>query len=118
MSLCQYKTSLGKPGVGAHKHFMGVAVTDLLVKWGYLLIGLSLFLGLLTRVGATIGAALMFIYYLAHLDFPYVENKSCHSVFAGESRTTGDRAGIDRRTGQSRSHVSRKGAETISPRGW
>lgn len=65
-----------------------VAVTDFLVKWGHLLIGLSLIFGLLTRVGATFGAALMFIYYLVHLDFPYVENKDnflvdYHLIYVG-----------------------------------
>jgi thiosulfate dehydrogenase (quinone) large subunit len=51
-----------------------VAITNFAVKWGHLLIGLSLFFGLLTRVGAFFGAVLMFTYYLAHMDFPYVES--------------------------------------------
>ena len=53
-----------------------VAVTNFLVKWGHLLIGISLILGLLTRVGAFLGAVLMSMYYIAHMDFPYVESQS------------------------------------------
>jgi thiosulfate dehydrogenase [quinone] large subunit len=65
-----------------------VAITDFLVKWGHLLIGLSLISGLFTRVGAFFGAILMFIYYLAHIEFPYVENQSnflvdYHLAYAG-----------------------------------
>jgi thiosulfate dehydrogenase (quinone) large subunit len=44
-----------------------------LVKWGHLLIGLSLVSGLLVRVSGPCGMALLGVYYLAHLDFPYVE---------------------------------------------
>jgi thiosulfate dehydrogenase (quinone) large subunit len=65
-----------------------VAITDFLVKWGHLLIGLSLVAGAFIRVGASIGSVLMFIYYLAHLDFPYVENKNnflvdYHLIYTG-----------------------------------
>jgi thiosulfate dehydrogenase [quinone] large subunit len=65
-----------------------VTIIDFLVKWGHLLIGLSLVLGLLTRVGAFFGAVLMLIYYIAHLDFPYVETQSnflvdYHLIYAG-----------------------------------
>ena len=64
------------------------AVTDFLVKWGHLLIGLSLISGLLTRAGAFFGAILMFIYYIAHMDFPYVENQDnfivdYHLIYVG-----------------------------------
>jgi thiosulfate dehydrogenase [quinone] large subunit len=45
-----------------------------LVKWGHLLIGLSLVSGLLVRVSGVCGMALLAVYYLAHLDFPYVES--------------------------------------------
>lgn len=44
-----------------------------LVKWGHLLIGLSLVSGLLVRVSGPCGMVLLGVYYLAHLDFPYVE---------------------------------------------
>lgn len=65
-----------------------VAITDFLVKWGHLLIGLSLIAGLLISIGARLGAFLMLIYYLAHLDFPYVESKDnflvdYHLIYAG-----------------------------------
>jgi thiosulfate dehydrogenase [quinone] large subunit len=65
-----------------------VTVADFLVKWGHLLIGLSLVLGLLTRAGAFFGAILMSTYYLAHMDFPYVENQSnflvdYHLIYVG-----------------------------------
>jgi thiosulfate dehydrogenase [quinone] large subunit len=65
-----------------------VTVTDFLVKWGHLLIGLSLISGLLTRAGAFFGAILMFIYYIAHMDFPYVENQGnfivdYHLIYVG-----------------------------------
>jgi thiosulfate dehydrogenase (quinone) large subunit len=53
-----------------------VAATNFLVKWGHLSIGLSLVFGFLTRLSAFKGAILMFVYYLAHMDFPYVENQS------------------------------------------
>jgi len=32
MTLCDYSDMFGKPGVGAHKHFMGIAMTDVLVS--------------------------------------------------------------------------------------
>jgi len=49
-----------------------------LVKWGHLLIGLSLVSGLLVRVSGPCGMVLLGVYYLAHLDFPYVET---HATF-------------------------------------
>jgi len=51
-----------------------VAFTNFIVKWGHLFIGLCLVSGLLTRMSASFGAALMFVYYIAHMDFPYVES--------------------------------------------
>lgn len=48
-------------------------VLTFLVGWGHLLIGLSLALGLLTRAGALAGIALMVLYWMAHMDFPYVD---------------------------------------------
>jgi thiosulfate dehydrogenase (quinone) large subunit len=49
--------------------------TDFLVKWGHLLIGLSLISGLLVRVSGPFAILLMITYYFAHMEFPYVENK-------------------------------------------
>jgi thiosulfate dehydrogenase [quinone] large subunit len=59
-----------------------------LVEWGHLLIGLSLVSGLLVRVSASFGVMLMLMYYMAHMDFPYIENKlnflvDYHLVYAG-----------------------------------
>jgi thiosulfate dehydrogenase (quinone) large subunit len=45
---------------------------DFCVKWGHLLIGLSLVSGLMVRVSGVFGIALMLLYWSAHLDFPYV----------------------------------------------
>ena len=47
-----------------------------LVEYGHLLIGLSLLFGLFTRIGATAGILLMFLYWLAHMDFPYITDKN------------------------------------------
>ena len=49
-------------------------ITTFLVAWGHFLIGLSLLVGLLVRVSAAFGAALLMMYWLAHMDFPYIEN--------------------------------------------
>lgn len=48
-------------------------ITDLLVKWGHLLIGLSLISGFLVRVSGPFGVLLMITYYFAHMKFPYIE---------------------------------------------
>jgi thiosulfate dehydrogenase [quinone] large subunit len=67
----------------------GVApVTTFLVEWGHLLIGLSLLVGLMTRVSAFFGALLMIVYYFAHMDFPYIDDTTnfimeFHLVYAG-----------------------------------
>jgi len=47
--------------------------TNFLVKWGHLLIGLSLVSGLLVRVSGPFAVLLMITYYFAHMEFPYVE---------------------------------------------
>ncbi len=65
-----------------------VPYTDVLVKWGHLLIGLSLISGLLVRVSSVFGIMLMLVYYMAHMDFPYIDNKlnyivEFHIVYAG-----------------------------------
>ena len=59
-----------------------------LVKWGHLLIGLSLISGLLVRVSGVFGVALLLTYWTAHMDFPYIENANnfivdYHIVYAG-----------------------------------
>ena len=45
---------------------------DFCVKWGHVLIGLSLVSGLMVRVSGVFGILLMLVYWTAHLDFPYV----------------------------------------------
>lgn len=49
-------------------------VTSFLVAYGHLLIGLSLLSGLMVRVSSAFGIGLMAIYWMAHLDFPYVSD--------------------------------------------
>lgn len=51
-------------------------VVSFLVAWGHLLIGLSLLVGLMVRVSAAFGIALLLMYWTAHMDFPYIENKN------------------------------------------
>lgn len=48
--------------------------TDFLMKWGHLLIGLSLVLGLMVRVSGPFGILLMVTYHFAHMDWPFIEN--------------------------------------------
>jgi thiosulfate dehydrogenase (quinone) large subunit len=62
--------------------------TTFLVEYGHLLIGLSLVFGLLVRVSASFGIMLMLIYWMAHMDWPFIENKNnlildYHIVYAG-----------------------------------
>lgn len=64
-----------------------VEVVTFLVAYGHLLIGLSLLSGLLVRVSAIFGIGLMLVYWMAHLDFPYVSDTTNflideHIVFA------------------------------------
>lgn len=47
---------------------------DFCVKYGHLLIGLSLISGLMVRVSGPFGILLMLVYWSAHLDFPYVSS--------------------------------------------
>jgi len=49
-------------------------VVSVLVGYGHLLIGLSLLTGLLTRVSALAGIALMALYWMAHMNFPYISD--------------------------------------------
>src|SRR5579864_3516162 len=48
--------------------------TDFLMKWGHLLIGLSLVSGLMVRVSGPFGVLLMVTYHFAHMDWPFIEN--------------------------------------------
>src|SRR5205807_7565126 len=45
-----------------------------LVSYGHLLIGLSLLVGLMVRVSAAFGVALLLMYWTAHMDWPFIEN--------------------------------------------
>jgi thiosulfate dehydrogenase (quinone) large subunit len=63
-------------------------ITTVLVEYGHLLIGLSLLFGLMVRVSASAGVFLMLTYWLAHMDWPFIENKNnfiidYHLVYAG-----------------------------------
>ncbi len=63
-------------------------ITTFLVEWGHLLIGLSLIVGLMVRVSAAFGVMLMLIYWMAHMDWPFIENRNnfildYHIVYAG-----------------------------------
>jgi len=59
-----------------------------LVSYGHLLIGLSLLFGLMVRVSAAFGVALMLMYWTAHMDWPFIEDSTnfivdYHIVYAG-----------------------------------
>ena len=63
-------------------------ITTFLVEYGHLLIGLSLLTGLMVRVSASFGVALMIIYWFAHMNWPFIENTNnlimdYHLVYAG-----------------------------------
>jgi thiosulfate dehydrogenase [quinone] large subunit len=51
-------------------------VLTFLVSYGHLLIGLSLLFGLLVRVSAAFGVALLLMYWTAHMDWPFIENRN------------------------------------------
>ncbi|HEY7551585.1 MAG TPA: DoxX family protein [Hyphomicrobiaceae bacterium] len=51
-------------------------IVTFLVGYGHLLIGLSLLAGLMVRISAGFGILLMLLYWLAHMDFPYIENRN------------------------------------------
>jgi thiosulfate dehydrogenase [quinone] large subunit len=40
------------------------------------LIGLSLLVGFMVRVSASFGIVLMLVYWMAHMDFPFIENRN------------------------------------------
>jgi thiosulfate dehydrogenase (quinone) large subunit len=63
-------------------------ITTFMVEYGHLLIGLSLLTGLLVRVSASFGVFLMLIYWMAHMNWPFIENTNnliidYHLVYAG-----------------------------------
>jgi len=63
-------------------------IVTFLVSYGHLLIGLSLLCGLMVRVSAGFGILLMLMYWMAHMDFPYIDNHNnflidYHIVYAG-----------------------------------
>jgi len=63
-------------------------IVTFLVSYGHLLIGLSLVFGLMVRVSASFGILLVLMYWMAHMDFPFIENKNnflldYHIVYAG-----------------------------------
>lgn len=63
-------------------------VITFLVSYGHLLIGLSLAVGLMVRVSSAFGIMLMLMYWTAHMDFPFIEDKNnflldYHIVYAG-----------------------------------
>ena len=51
-------------------------IMTFLVEYGHLLIGLSLLTGLLVRVSASFGVLMLVTYWMAHMDFPFIENKN------------------------------------------
>jgi thiosulfate dehydrogenase [quinone] large subunit len=51
-------------------------VVNFLNEWGPLFLGVSLILGIFIRASSFFGAALMILYYFAHLKFPYPDANS------------------------------------------
>ena len=49
-------------------------IVTFLVGYGHLLIGLSLLVGFMVRISACFGILLLLVYWMAHMDFPYIEN--------------------------------------------
>lgn len=76
---------------GLYSQFTGPTIAPILsflVGYGHLLIGLSLLLGLMVRVSAVFGIALMLLYWTAHMDFPYISDANNfivdeHIVYGG-----------------------------------
>ncbi|MCC6947924.1 MAG: DoxX family membrane protein [Bradyrhizobiaceae bacterium] len=63
-------------------------IVSFLVAYGHLLIGLSLILGLMVRVSASFAILLMILYWMAHMNFPYIDSATnfildYHLVYAG-----------------------------------
>jgi thiosulfate dehydrogenase [quinone] large subunit len=64
------------------------SVISVVIAYGHLLIGLLLLVGLMVRLSSSLGVLLMGLYWMAHMDWPYIENKTNfiidqHLVFAG-----------------------------------
>lgn len=62
-------------------------ITSFLVEYGHLAIGLGLLFGVFTRAAAFFGAILMILYWMAHMDFPFISNQNnflidSHIVYA------------------------------------
>jgi thiosulfate dehydrogenase [quinone] large subunit len=49
-------------------------IATFLVEYGHLAIGLSLLFGFMVRVSSAFGVLLLMMYWMAHMDFPYIEN--------------------------------------------
>ena len=47
-----------------------------LVSYGHVFIGLSLLVGFMTRFSAICGIALLLLYWTAHMDWPFIENRN------------------------------------------
>ena len=75
---------------GFFELFTGPAIAPtitFLVAYGHLLIGLSLLTGLLVRVSSVFAIGLMVVYWMAHMNFPYISDTNNflvdeHVVFA------------------------------------
>lgn len=62
-------------------------VVSVVVEYGHLLIGLSLLTGLAVRASSLAGIGLMLLYWMAHMDFPYISDTNnflvdSHIVYA------------------------------------
>ena len=57
---------LGAPAIAA--------VLTVIVGYGHLLIGLSLLSGLMVRLSSIFGIGIMLLYWMAHMDFPYISD--------------------------------------------
>ena len=51
-------------------------IVTFLVSYGHLLIGLSLLVGFLVRLSAPFGILLLMMYWMAHMDWPFIENRN------------------------------------------
>lgn len=49
-------------------------ILTVLVEYGHLLIGLSLIFGFMVRISSFFGILLMLLYWMAHMNFPYISN--------------------------------------------
>ncbi len=70
--------------VGLYQWLMSpqiLPVVDFMVKWGLILLGASLLLGLFVRISSYLGMVLMFLFYLPILNFPMV---GAHSYLVDE----------------------------------